>query len=245
MKSYKIGILCLALGAVSVVHAQVTIGTDQINERGALLDLKSQAASAENETTTVGGLLLPRVSLINEMTLEPFVPTNDAQWMDAIQKNALMREHTGLEVYNVSNDNGLKPGAYVWNGSQWEQLLKEIIEREPQRIVFPLPAFNLPLIDRNNIENKRLQVDLYQVYWDNRQTNNFITNIPNKNTFVSANTYSVDELDYVVTHYDKDIITIHGISDRGIMVYTVHNINPDTSAFLNIYLVVHKGKEKQ
>lgn len=245
MKSYKIGILCFVLGAVSFVHAQVTIGVDQINERGALLDIKSQTASTKNATSVAGGLLLPRVALVDETTLEPFVPTNDAQWTDATQKNTLMREHTGLVVYNVSKANGVKPGAYVWNGSRWEQLIKEVVEREPQRIVFPLPAFNLPLIDRNNIKNKRLQVDLHQVYLNNMHANNFITNIPNKGQFIYENYYQVGDLDYVVTHYDKSIITIHGISDKGIMDYTVHNINPDASSFLNIYLVVRKGKEKK
>ena len=227
------------------VQAQVTIGIDHINERGAILDLKSQAASTANETSASGGLLLPRVVLVDETTLEPFVSTSDAQWTDATQKSALMREHTGLEVYHVGRVNGLKPGAYVWNGTRWEQLFKAVVEREPQRIVFPLPAFNLPLIDRNDIENKRLQVDLYQVYLNNMHANNFITNMSDKGTFISENYYQVGDLDYVVTHYDKRIITIHGISDKGIMDYTVHNINPDASSFLNIYLVVHKGKEKK
>lgn len=242
---YKILIIGLLFCVSWNIQAQVTLGSDQKSERGAILDLKSQTPSTENTTSAVGGLLLPRVTLVDEMTLEPFVPTSDAQWTDATQKSVLMREHTGLEVYNVANANGLKPGAYVWNGMRWEQLLKEVVKREPQRIVFPLPAFNLPLIDRNNTENKRLQVDLYQVYLNNIHANNFITNMPNKGQFLYENYYEVDDLDYVVTHYDKRIITIHGISNRGIMDYTVHNINPDASSFLNIYLVVHKGKEKQ
>ena len=245
MIKYKLVLLSILFCASWSIQAQVTLGSNQKSERGALLDLKSQAASTANETSASGGLLLPRVALVNETTLEPFVSTSDAQWTNATQKSTLMREHTGLEVYNVGNINGLKPGAYVWNGTRWEQLFKEVVEREPQRIVFPLPAFNLPLINQNNPENKRLQVDLYQVYLNNMHVNYFITNLPNKGTFLAANRYNSNELDYVVTHYDKRIITIHGISNSGIMDYTVHNINPDASSFLNIYLVVHKGKEKQ
>ena len=242
---YKIGILCLLFCVTTAVKAQVTIGMEYTNERAALLDLKSQKASSDNTTTTVGGLLLPRVNLVDLHTLEPFINTNDAQWTDAGKKSELMQEHIGLEVYNLSSTTAFQPGAYVWNGTQWEKVMKELIIREPNRIVFPLPAFNLPLIDPYNASTRRLSVDLYQVYVKNMHANYFITTIPNKGAFLSSNTYLRNELDYVVTHYDPNIITIHGISDEGVMEYTVHNINPDSSSFLNIYLVVHKGKEKQ
>ncbi|MGG5507870.1 MULTISPECIES: hypothetical protein [unclassified Myroides] len=230
---------------LTIAKSQVVIGSDLKSERGAVLDLKNQEANATNSTATQGGLLLPRVALVNLYTLEPFVSTTDIAWMDAIAKDKLTREHVGLEVYNVTNNAEFKPGTYVWNGAMWERLFKEIKDRVANRIVFPLPAFNLPLINSSNIESKRMTVDLYQIYTDNIHSNNFITSMVDKENFIVTNYYREDELDYVVTHYDKDVITIHNISNRGVMDYTVHNINPGPSSFLNIYLVVHEGKEKK
>lgn len=235
----------LSLMSFTFAHGQVVIGSNLTNERAAILDIKSQEANAANETSSQGGVLLPRIALVNPYTLEPFVSTSDVEWTDRVKKEALLKEHIGLEVYNVTNNTELKSGAYVWNGTLWERLFKKVEPLVPNRIVFPLPAFNLPLINKNNIDIKRFTVNLYQVYLNNRHANNFITNMPNKGEFVVNNSYKNDELDYVVTHYDKEIITIHSISNTGIMDYTVHNINPDSSHFLTIYLVVHQGKEKK
>ena len=234
----------LFLMSLTVAQGQVSVGSDLINERAAILEVKSQEANADNVTSREGGLLLPRVALVNLATLEPFVSTTDIEWTDSTKKDALTSEHIGLEVYNTTTNGELTPGLYVWEGTKWNRLFRSAASAENNRVVFPLPAFNLPLVDPVNPNNTRLTVNLYQVYSNNIQANSFITNMPNKGDFITRNRYSADELDYVVTHYDKDIITIHNISNTGIMDYTVKNVNPGPLSFLNIYLVVHKGKEK-
>ncbi|MBB1139661.1 hypothetical protein [Myroides sp. WP-1] len=225
-------------------EAQVVIGSDLVNERAAILDLKSQESAANNITATTGGLLLPRVALVNLNTLEPFIATTDAEWINPSEKEALQRGHIGLEIYNTTDNGDIKPGTFLWDGTKWRRVFRQTIPGENNRIIFPLPAFNLPLIDSNDPENTRLTVNLYQVYSNNMLANNFITNMANKSDFVRNNLYGASELDYVVTHYDKEIIDIHSISNTGVMEYTVKNINPGPDAFLNVYLVVHKGKEK-
>ena len=244
MKKYKGFLLCLSFLTVNWAQAQVTIGTEKPSEQAALLDLKSQEPTSDNMTSTTGGLLLPRVELVDVQTLEPFVPTTDAAWIDATSKETLSKEHAGLEVYNLTDNTTFKPGSYVWNGKQWESLFKPLKPRVSQRIVFPLPAFNLPLVDPENPDNIRLKADLYQVYISNRRVNNFKTNMEDVTAFIVNNYYLSNQLDYVVTHYDKEIITIHGISNEGIMDYTVHNVNPNSTSFLNVYLVVRKGQER-
>ena len=229
----------------TLIHAQVMIGSEINSERAAILTLKSQEANSENETSKVGGLLLPRVALVHPNTLEPFVRTDEAQWTDAAKKTILIQEHTGLVVYNLTNDASFKPGTYIWDGNKWDRLFKSVKPQTLNRIVFPLPAFNLPLVDASNPERKRFTINLYNVYTENMHLNNFITNMSDKASFIGSNYYQANELDYVVSHYDKNIITIHSISNTGIMDYTVHNINPKSSSFVNIYLVVHEGKEKK
>lgn len=235
----------LFLMSFTIVQAQVVIGSDLEHERAAILDLKSQPMTADNATTDKGGVLLPRVALVNLSTLEPLISTTDTEWTDPIKKEALLKAHVGLEIYNTTDNLEMKPGTFMWNGTRWKRVFRMTVPGVRNRIVFPLPAFNLPLIDPNTPENTRLKVDLYQVYLKNIEANNFITNMANKSDFIINNFYNENELDYVVTHYDKEIITIHSISNTGIMDYTVNNINPGPTSFLNIYLVVHKGKEKQ
>ncbi|WP_410879424.1 hypothetical protein [Myroides sp. DW712] len=244
MKKYKGFLFCLSFLMVNLVQAQVTIGTDKPSEQAALLDVKSQEPTSDNITSTTGGVLLPRVQLVDVETLEPFIHTTDAAWIDATSKETLSKEHTGLEVYNLTDNTSFKPGSYVWNGKQWESLFKPLKPRVNHRIVFPMPAFNLPLIDPEDPDNMRLKVDLHQMYMSNRRVNHFRTNMEDVTTFIVNNYYRANQLDYVVTHYDKAIITIHGIDNDGVMDYTVHNVNPDATAFLNIYLVVHKGQER-
>ncbi|MDR2627733.1 MAG: hypothetical protein LBC40_06840 [Dysgonamonadaceae bacterium] len=115
----KIGqiLLCLALCAGSA-QAQVTIGSGEQPVKGALLDIKEQAANSDNVTSTRGGLLLPRVKLKNKSTLEPFIPITDPDWVN--QATSRIKElHAGLIVYNLTTVNPFRPGVYVWDGSQW------------------------------------------------------------------------------------------------------------------------------
>jgi hypothetical protein len=97
--------------------AQVTIGMIEEPKKAALLDLRSQNTVLPGGITTGlggGGLLLPRVSLEDRNTLEPFISNTDPNWP------ILKLEHIGLEVYNLSTANGFKKGVYCWDGSQWQ-----------------------------------------------------------------------------------------------------------------------------
>ena len=83
------------------LSAQVTIGSDQVPAKAALLDLKSQPADANNVTSKTGGLGLPRVQLKSKSTLEPFIP-NDDNFQSNVDK--IKDLHIGLTVYNLTNN---------------------------------------------------------------------------------------------------------------------------------------------
>ncbi len=105
------------------VSAQVTIGSGNPPAKGALLDLKDKEPENNNITSETGGLLLPRVGLVNRSTLQPFI-AND---QDFINNTGKVKDiHTGLVVYNLTNDfdKNLCPGIYNWNGNLWERLSK-------------------------------------------------------------------------------------------------------------------------
>jgi hypothetical protein len=121
------------LAAISLIsltslqlHAQVTIGTGEEPVKGALLDLKSQLPGTDNVTSETGGLVLARVKLENLNTLEPFINTNDPDWINDVATKIKIN-HTGLIVYNLTNDPAnadenkrFVPGLYLWNGAKWE-----------------------------------------------------------------------------------------------------------------------------
>ncbi len=117
-----IAILVLLVCLSMATHAQVTIGADKEPIQGALLDLKSDNASADGGATTGtadgtgGGLLLPRVNLVDINKLSPFVKDSDPNLA------SLKLKLTGLMVYNLTVGQGgfTAAGTYTWDGIQWD-----------------------------------------------------------------------------------------------------------------------------
>lgn len=110
------------------INAQVTIGSDQRPNSGALLDLKQ-----ESDGSSFKGLGLPRVILKSygipkdETSLSSTIKDATGEWD--------REEHIGLMVYNVSeydicDSYTMRPGPYVWDGDKWQYLNK--IERVPE-----------------------------------------------------------------------------------------------------------------
>lgn len=111
--------ILIFLLVVSSLSAQVTIGSGNEPEEGALLDIKTiKAPDSKPDGATTnkdgGGLLLPRVEL-TQKDAPFFIESSDPQY----DTNRL--KLTGLLVYNLSTtSDGLKPGIYMWNGGQWQ-----------------------------------------------------------------------------------------------------------------------------
>ena len=106
----------LFFGAGSIM-AQVTIGSGVEAAKGAVLDIKTQAADADNVTSMMGGVVMPRMQLQSINTLEPMISNADPDITE------LKRLHTGLMVYNLTDNASFKEGLYVWNGAQWEGVI--------------------------------------------------------------------------------------------------------------------------
>ncbi|MDH6355621.1 uncharacterized protein (TIGR02145 family) [Dysgonomonas sp. PH5-45] len=133
MKLYKPLILpFLLLTIAGALHGQVTIGSDLVPMRAALLDLKAQEPDVNDNYATVaaghGGLLLPRVRLEDITILEPFYEANNTDFIN--NTNSLKQRLVGLTVYNLTDNSSnesitdpnkkcLSPGVYTWNGITW------------------------------------------------------------------------------------------------------------------------------
>ena len=118
-KLFAATMLCSPFAAM----AQVTIGSLEAPERAALLDIRSHAPDANNITSEEGGLLLPRVELEDLHSLAPLIAGGGSP--------AEKLSHTGLVVYNVTDDDmiDLLPGFYYWTGGEWAKMLTEITKK--------------------------------------------------------------------------------------------------------------------
>lgn len=101
--------LFLVLG----IKSQVTIGSNEIPIKGAILDLKERS-----DGTSSKGMILPRVKLkaLNQL-LDPSHGKS---------------EHMGLLVYNV-DDACVNKGVYSWSGEVWDALYQEGVKLEGSR----------------------------------------------------------------------------------------------------------------
>lgn len=110
-------VLCISFLSLPIL-SQVTIGMGEAPAKTALLQIKDQTADGENITSKTGGLLLPRVSLVNLKTLQPFMETTDPGYVDE-KKNSV-----GLFVFNIARleSDSIYPGLYYWDGEQWDMV---------------------------------------------------------------------------------------------------------------------------
>ena len=133
MKMVKQTVKSLLLAAILLpaggqLQAQVTIGSSIKPTRAALLELKTRqnagvidnVSDADNVSSETGGMLLPRIQIVNTGTLEPFVSITDGEWTNPAKQKALRMSLAGLMVYNIRVVPGvLFVGVYVWNGDSW------------------------------------------------------------------------------------------------------------------------------
>lgn len=223
-------LICLSV----TINAQVTVGADKEPIKGALLDLKSDDSSTNGGPTTGltsgsgGGLLLPRVNLVDASKLLPFI--TDAE----ITANPNLKEKlTGLLVYNLSTTNDFDEGQYIWDGATW---VKVQDSNSPKW--FYMPSFNL---DVSTVGTQ--SVNLYNEY-----VNQFTKSDSNDIQFVSSNSaltqvqpkiYSSSELDYIVTAYSpSDVLKITDIDASGEMTYEILSTNIPESSYINVIFVV-------
>lgn len=244
---YSLFLVFYAFLSLTPLLAQVSIGENTPPEKASLLDVKTQEADVNNVTTTVGGLLLPRVKLVDKTTLEPFV-SNDADFQNNVDK--VKSKHKGLIVFNLTSsmNNSVAskqflPGVYLWDGSQW-QLTGD--SKRQIRWFYP-PAFNLPLPAVDGPSAPLRKFDLYGEYERQFKKNNvnnpqFVDtqNVISSNIAspIDGKLYQRTELDYVITYYDFNVIYDVSIDSQGILSYRVRDNDPGSGSFANLIFIV-------
>jgi hypothetical protein len=117
-KIILISLICLV--STQILKSQVTVGSFNEPVKAALLDLKTKNADTNNvtvENNGRGGLVLPRVKLVDKTTLEPFISKTSDDWKK--KESEMKKLHIGMMVYNLETGKGFSPGIYVWEASGW------------------------------------------------------------------------------------------------------------------------------
>ena len=129
-----------------------------------------------------------------------------------------------------------EPSYYYFDGAIWQRFYSS----KQQESWFYMPSFNL---DISSIGQKT--VNLYQEYskqFTKTGNDKFISNNPNAIDITTSTNkiYQANELDYIVTEFDKKYIDTISIDNQGVMTYTVKDTNPPANSFINIILTPKK-----
>ncbi len=159
--------MCILTSIFAVVcSAQVTIGSEVIPEKGAILDLK-QEDKPDGSVNSTKGLGLPRV-ILKTLTLSG-EKTSLASTIDQATGDWDPEDHIGLVIYNVQPkgevelcpvdpifDELIAEGPYVWDGNEWQYLgmtqgntsggenVVEYVEDDRDGEKYPYRAFGSP-----------------------------------------------------------------------------------------------------
>ena len=98
------------------VGGTFTVGSETNLPEGALFGVQTLAPN-EGLVNSTKGFMYPRVTLINNLSLEPMLAGGGT--------TGEKLQHSGLTVYHIGGSN-LEPGLYVWNGVQWLMLITQI-----------------------------------------------------------------------------------------------------------------------
>jgi hypothetical protein len=228
-RNVQIAVCCICLSVCVTVIAQVSIGSDIVPAKGALLELKQFAPDSYNATAGAdgGGLVLPRVVLSDKKTLEPFIDPSSAEWQAGTVRDKTKSDHIGLIVYNVEDNPVFKQGLYIWQGV-WTALKLASTN-------IPLPAFNLPWGTGTLTFN--LFEDVYKKNFAPVAATHYISSTGAHVHFPPYDDNPAD-FHYAVTYYDTAVYNITSISDSGVMTYScIGAAPPDDNLRINVVMV--------
>jgi len=182
------------------LKAQVTIGSQNVPDGNALLDLRQNTA----DSLSSKGLLLPRVSLTS-----------------AISSSPLTAHVKGMFVYNTATTstgaNDVTPGVYFDDGAKW---IKESDSATPT--FFYMPSILLPVDASDpayNSGNQTFTVDLYAQYAAQFGLTATASSVKSPGATASLPIYSKTQLGYYVTYFDSAVFSSVSVDNNGVITY--------------------------
>jgi len=213
MKSKKImywafTMLITTLFITMPLKAQVTIGSLNLPNENALLDLRQNADSSSTK-----GLLFPRVALSGTTLPDP------------------MTAHVlGMTVYNTATAGDVTPGLYYNDGTKWAKV------GEGGSKWFYMPSFNFLITSAVGTDTTFDFYGEYVKQFTKSGNTQFVSS--NTGATQVEQLYTADQLEYYVTSYADSVIQINSISAAGVMDYKVLSTDVPEGSFINVIFKV-------
>lgn len=218
------------LAGVSSTFAQVGRVGINTNNPKATLHIEAYNKDEDNKDTNPG-LIIPNVSMDKLETGEHEEST--LVYYSGGTNSAYIDQNTGSTTENI----GSKKGFYYYDGTDWQRIIR--------KAQFYMPSIVTPTTVGTHTIN--LYEEYIKQYADSNGTNtsnkqappNRSWNIQTNNSDNSLKIYAMDDLDYFVVYYDKNVFTDLNVDENGVLTYTVtaegaKNISAQT--FMNIVL---------
>lgn len=132
MQNFKTPVYLIILTLAFCLHinlnAQVTIGSGEVPNKGALLELKEHKPVnlATDNSTADKGMLYPRVNLTDNNNLFPMFEDDGSGGYKigttSYSKSEEDKKHIGLIVYNVNASSVFHQGLHIWDGKEWRKI---------------------------------------------------------------------------------------------------------------------------
>jgi len=208
--------------ALFKLSAQVTVGGN--TQPKATLDV----VATKTDGTTTEGIIAPRLT-------GDQIKAADLLYGDP-QNAAIVYATAPVTTPSPKTTNIKKAGYYYYDAPNnvWVGL------NAGNEVWFYMPSFNLPL---GTTPNVTLHFNLYDEYKKQfMQAGNaqFIssTYALNPTRVLAPEHYEADELDYYVTAYSANVITVISIDATGDMTYKVNSLNVPDGSFINVVFKV-------
>lgn len=220
------------------LNAHVTIGSDKPPIKGAILGIKTQDAVNKNFISTLGGLGLQHVQLINKTTPEPFIKTTDTDWAIGCIQDTTQKSQVGLIIYNLTSNlistsiTNLElhsfQGIYVWDENQ----SNFVYDSQGKRTFF-IPSANIPLTDLLSVKlsvcsNFELNINVYKSMFIKTGNDIFVSCNSTSYFMPSRLTNGLNDardLDYMITHYHQPVFKVDSIIAPQIMNYDMNDLD--------------------
>jgi len=231
LQKHRLLFLVISLFTVYNIEAQVTIGSDNEPNTGALLDVKE--FTSDDPITAKRGIGVPRVNLTDLTQLYPmFENDNDYINNTGGKRDSENLKHTGLVVYNLRGSvparASYEDGLYLWDGERWLRIYTDQPNKTQE--FFYMPSIEIDLSAPNSI-------DLYQRYLD-QFSGPTLSSHPIEAPAIHY--YQREDLYYYVTEHGENLFQSTSLSQGGVFTYTPNSNLPDDicCSYINIVFVV-------
>ena len=217
----KFAVLAVSLFASGVLfnaNAQVTVGSNDLPN--ATLDV----VATKTDGTTAEGIIAPRLT-------GDQLKSADAMY-DAAQNGTLVYATAAVGTASAKTINVKKPGYYYYDApnSVWVAVGAGTDQW------FYMPSFNLPLA---STVGTALTFNLYNEYTRQFQQGGNAQFLSSNGTATNVvEPYAAGDLDFFVTAYSTDVITVTGLDADGTLHYTTESISAPAYSFINVIFKV-------